>query len=699
MPSFRRLICFAAAFAIVFMGSVGPSSRAQATNFPSKPPVLLGAAWYPEQWPESQWNTDLDLMEKAHIHLVRIGEFAWSSMEPSEGNYNFAWLDKAIAMAAQHHICVVLGTPSAAPPAWLTSKYPQTLRVSENGVRAQHGNRQQFSFTDPLYRKLVYDIVLQMAKRYGDNPDVVGWQLGNEFAAPDFGPTAQAQFHAWLKKKYGAIDNLNQKWAAAYWSQTYSSFDHIPVRADRENPALLLDWKHFVSDTWKSYAQNQINALRPNIDPRQFITTNTMGWFNGFNEYKLHSILDIAAWDDYISTDRYDYLDNGARHDLTRGYKRQNFWVMETEPAFVNWRSTNTPLKKGQVVDMAWQAIGHGANAVEYWQWRSAPNGQEEYHGTLIGADGKPVPVYWQIQKLGKEFDKTGSAIEGTSPHSRVAIINDYDSRWAINFQRHSAKFDPVQEMLAFYDPLRTMSQAVDIVSAQAPLSNYKLVVAPALNVLTPTEAAHLMNYVKSGGHLILGPRSGMKNKYNGLNPQDQPGPLEPFLGARVEQFYALDSNVPLSGIFGAGHANIWAEQLTVTDKTPKHDHIHILARYGNSNGWLDGQPAIVTRRYGTGSITYVGAWLNPPLMQKFAAWALHSAGVEPILPKVPKGVEVCQRSSPSKDIIILINHDTVTHSVRLRHPMFNLLDGKSVRVSQVTLPKYGVAVMEASPQ
>ena len=699
MPSLRRFLCFAAAFGIVFMGSAGPFSRAQATNFPVKPPILLGAAWYPEQWPESRWNTDLNLMEKAHIHLVRVGEFAWSTMEPTEGHYNFAWLDKAIAMAAQHHICVVLGTPSAAPPAWLTSKYPQTLRVSENGVRAQHGNRQQFSFTDPLYRKFVYNIVLQMARRYGHNPDVVGWQLGNEFAAPDFGPTAQTQFHAWLKNKYGAIANLNQKWATAYWSQTYNNFNQIPVRADHENPALLLDWKRFVSDTWKSYAQNQINALRPNIDPRQFITTNTMGWFNGFNEYELHSILDIAAWDDYISTDHYDYLDNGARHDLTRGYKRKNFWVMETEPAFVNWRKTNTPLKKGQVIDMAWQAIGHGADAVEYWQWRSAPNGQEEYHGTLIGADGKPVPAYWQIKKLGKEFNETGTALQGTTPHSQVAIINDYDSRWAINFQRHSAKFDPVKEMLAFYDPLRTMSQAVDIVSAQAPLSSYKLVVAPALNVLTPAEASHLMNYVKGGGHLILGPRSGMKNIDNGLNPQGQPGPLEPFLGARVEQSYALNYNVPLHGFFGYGKANIWAEQLTVTAKGSAAKNVHVLERYGRSNGWLDSQPAIVTHSYGSGSITYVGAWLNPPLMKKFAAWALRDADIHPILANIPTGVEVCRRSNAAKDIFILINHSTLTHTIRLPRPMFNLLGNQSVRVSAVTLRKYGVAVLETSPK
>ncbi len=699
MPMLRRVLCFAAAFCLIFCASAGPFGRAQATNFPSKPPILLGAAWYPEQWPESRWNTDLNLMEKAHIHLVRIGEFAWSTMEPSQGHYNFGWLDRAIAMAAKHHIAVVLGTPSAAPPAWLTSKYPQTLRVNQNGVRAQHGNRQQFSFTDPLYRKFVYDIVLQMARRYGNNSDVVGWQLGNEFSVPDFGPTAQAQFHAWLKKRYGTIANLNQKWATAKWSQTYDNFNQIPVRATNENPALLLAWKRFVSVTWKSYAQNQINALRPNIDPRQFITTNTMGWFAGFNEYELNSILDISAWDDYISTNKYNYLDNGARHDLTRGYKRKNFWVMETEPVFVDWRKTNTPLKKGQVIDMAWQAIGHGADAVEYWQWRAAPNGQEEYHGTLIGADGKPVPVYWQIQRLGKEFDETGSALQGTTPHSQVAIINDYPSRWAINFQRFSAKFDPVKEMLAFYDPLRTMSQAVDIVSAQAPLESYKLVVAPSLNVLTPTEASHLMQYVRSGGHLVLGPRTGMKNKYDGLNPQGQPGPLEPFLGARVLQYYALDSNVPLYGGFGTGTANIWAEQLKVTAKHPRAEHIRVLERYGKSNGWLDGQPAIVTRRYGTGTITYVGAWLNPPLMRKFAAWALRQAGIHPILPNVPRGVEVCRRSSATKDIIILINHDVVTHTVRLRRPMFNLLSKKSVRVSQVTLPKYGVAVLEASPQ
>lgn len=676
-------------FTVLFVAAA-PGLHAQATNFPDKPPLLVGAAWYPEQWPESRWDQDLALMQAAHIDVVRIGEFAWSAMEPAEGQYNFAWLDRAIALAAQHHICVVLGTPTAAPPDWLTTKYPETLRVSEDGQRAEHGNRQQFSFTDPVYRKFAHDIAEQMAIHFGHNPDVVGWQLDNEYAEPDFGPSAQQPFHQWLQKKYGTIANLNRRWATAYWSQTYDNFDEIPVRATDENPALLLDWKRFVSDVWKSYSLNQISAIRPHADPRQFITTNTMGWFDGFNEYTVHSVLDIAAWDDYIDSDHYDYLDNGARHDLTRGYKMKDFWVMETEPAFVNWRSTNTPLRKGQVRDLAWQAVGHGANTVEYWQWRSAPNGQEEYHGTLVGADGTPVPVYYEIQQVGKEFAAAGEEIAGTSPHSEVALVNDYDSRWAITFQKHSAAFDPVAEMLAFYRPLRTQAQAVDIVSIDTPLDGYKLVELPALNVISQSMADRLMAYVRQGGHLLLGPRTGMKDEYNALQPERQPGPLADFLGGRVDQFYALDSDVPVSGAFGDGTANIWAEQLQVESPDTK-----VLMTYGASNGWLNGQPAAITRKVGQGTITYVGAWFDPATMSRMTAQLLDEAGVKPILSAVPEGVEVCRRSDAQKSILILINHNTAEEHIALPDPMRDLIDGLGT-VSAVNLPEYGVAVLES---
>jgi beta-galactosidase len=680
-----RLVAFllAGTLAVVPIPTLG-----QATAYSDQPPILLGAAWYPEQWPESQWEPDLALMEAAHIHLARVGEFAWSTMEPSEGHYEFDWLERAVALAAKHHICIVLGTPTAAPPAWLTTKYPETLRIDENGRRDEHGNRAQFSFVNKRYRQFAHDIAEQMAIHFGNNPNVVGWQLDNEYGEDSFDPEAKAEFHAWLQKKYGTIANLNHHWATAYWSQTYDNFDEIPVRSSDENPALLLEWKRFVSDVWKSYSTNQISAIRPHADKRQFITTNTMGWFDGFDEYVLHSVLDIAAWDDYISSDHFDAADNGARHDLTRGFKQKNFWVMETEPAFVNWRPTNTPLEKGQVRDMAWQAIGHGSDAVEYWQWRSAPNGQEEYHGVLIGIDGKPVPVYDEVKQTGAEFEKAGPALSGTAPQASVAIIQSYDSRWAIDFQRHSAKFDPVAELVAFYRPLREQTQAVDVISPDAPLAGYKLVVAPALNVLPQPLATRLIAYVKAGGHLVLGPRSGMKDEYNALNPQRQPGPLADLLGANVSQFYAIDENVPVSGDLGSGTANIWAETIA-----PSAAGIQIPLKYGPSNGWLDNQPAAVTRSIGQGSITYIGAWLDQSLLNSLTASFVKNAGVQPILPGVPDGVEVCQRTGSGKSVLILINHTTSTQHVTLPAAMTDLLNSGSV--SSVDLPKYGVAVFQ----
>jgi beta-galactosidase len=666
---------------------------AQATQYKDAPPVLLGAAWYPEQWDEATADRDLETMEAAHIHLARVAEFAWSSMEPSEGQYQWRWLDHAIAEAAKHHVYIVLGTPTAAPPAWLTTKYPETLRVDENGKRDEHGNRAQFSFTSMKYRELAHGIAEAMAKRYGHNPNVVGWQLDNEYGEDSFDPETRADWHAWLKKKYGTTDRLNTLWTTTYWSQTYDNFDEIPMRPKDENPALLLDWKHFVSDVWRSYSENQISAIRPNADARQFITTNTMGWFDGFDSYILHRVLDIAAWDDYVDSPVFDWAPNAAAHDLTRGYKQKNFWVMETEPAFVNWRKTNNPLAKGQVREMAWQAIGHGADAVEYWQWRSALNGQEQYHGTLVGPDGRPVPVYAEVAQIGVEFEKAGSALSGTTPVANVALLHDFDSRWAIDFQRHAAKFDPVEELVSFYRPLRENAQGVDVIAPAAALAKYKLVVAPALNVLPQPTADRLIAYVKQGGHLVLGPRSGMKNEYDGLWPQRQPGPLEELLGGRVEEFYALEQPVTTTPVVDGGaegKGDVWAELLQ-----PLDDATAVTAKYKpspGSAGWLDGQPAMLTRHVGNGRITYVGFWPDAATLAALTAGWLKDAEVAPLVPNVPEGVEVCERAGEGRRVLVLINHSAEAKQVALPAAMTDLLKGGST--SSVELEKYGVAVV-----
>jgi beta-galactosidase len=654
-------------------------------------PLRLGAAWYPEQWPQARWEADLQLMEQAHVNVVRIAEFAWSTLEPREGVYDFAWLDAAIAAAARHHIAVVLGTPTAAPPAWLTSKYPDTLRVDEDGRREEHGQRQQFSFTSPRYRALARDIAERMATRYGHDPRVIGWQVDNEVGPVDFSDTTKAAWQAWLAAKYGTVGRLNERWTTAYWSQTYDRFDEVPFHSKDENPALLLDYHRFVSETWNDYVEDQARVIRAHAEGRQFVTTNLTHWTARFDPYRLNAGLDLAAWDDYVPDGRYDWQANAVQHDLARGYKRADFWVMETQPAYVDWWPVNRALDPGQTREMAWQAVGHGADAVLYWQWRSALNGQEQYHGRLLGPDGEPAPIYGEVARTGAEFARASEALAGTSPHAEVAILDDLDSRWAIDAQRFHKDFDPVEELTAFYRPLETGAQRVDVVSPSAPLERYRLVVAPALNVLTDPQAARLKAYVEAGGHLVLGPRSGMKDAFNALHVQRQPGPLVDLLGARVEQFYALDTPVPLSGAFGPGEAKVWAETLQV-----RSPDVRVLMRYGRSNGWLDGQPAIVTRRVGRGSITYVGAWLKPPLMQALADRLLKDAGVGPVLAGVAPDVEVAEREGAGKRVLVLINHGDAPQAVVLPRPMHDVLNGGDV--GSVSLPAHGVAVLAAKP-
>ena len=666
------------------------NSRAQAAlpRGPGVPPLLLGAAWYPEQWPEGRWDADLTLMQQAHINFVRVGEFAWSTLEPKEGVYQLDWLDHAIRAAERHHIAVVLGTPSAAPPAWLTGKYPETLRTLETGRKDQHGNRQQFDWSDPKYRELARAVAEKMAVRFGHDPNVIGWQIDNEYANESYGPETQARFDDWLHAKYKTLDNLNARWTTAYWSETYQDWSQIPIEETYGNPGLLLNWKEFVSDTWRSYQKNQLDAIRAHADPRQKITTNMMGWFDAYDHYTVAKDLDFTSWDDYVGTGQLDLVRNGAAHDLTRGFLRRNFWVMETQPGFVNWSPDNNALNKGEVRAMAWHAIGHGAEAVEYWQWRSALNGQEQYHGTLLGADGEPVPLYAEVQQIGTDFAKAASALAGTTVESKVAILQDYESRWAINWQRHNKAFDPVDSLLSFYRPVRRLARSVDVVSDTAPLGAYQLVIAPALNLLTPAAIENLEAYVKGGGHLVFGQRSAMKDADNSLFPQRQPGPLAALLGAKVEQFYALDAPVPITGSWGSGTDTIWAEQISVTSPETK-----VLMRYSKSNGWLDGQPAAVTRKVGKGSITYLGAALDKSTMHSAAEWMMQEADLTPVMPELNAEVDLSIRSGAGKRILIFTNYGAAPVTIPLPAPMTDILRGGSV--VSITLAPYDVAVMQ----
>ena len=653
--------------------------------------LWLGAAWYPEQWPESAWERDLSLMQAAGINVVRVGEFAWSRLEPDEGRYDFEWLARAIRMAQRHHIAVVIGTPTDAPPVWLTSRYPQVLRVGPDGRRAEHGGRRQFSYSSPLYRRFCRDIVTRLAQRFGRDPDVIGWQIDNEYTDESYDAATRARFQQWLQHRFGTLAALNHAWTTAYWSQTYTAWSQIPLNAAPGNPGLLLAHRHFVTHTWRAYQHNQIAALRPYIDPRQFITSNFggLGWTDNWDHYALARDLDVASWDDYVGQGHLDAYRNGAMSDFVRGWKRRDYWVMEAQPGFVDWAPISNSLDRGEVRAMTWQSVGHGADAVLFWQWRNALNGQEQYHGALVGPDGSPLPLYREVARIGREFHQASAAIAGTAPRSQVALLTTYDSRWAIDFQRHSADYRQLQAILDYYRPLEDLTHSVDVVNAYAPLAQYKVVVAPGLNVIPQDLARRLAAYVRGGGHLILGPRSGMKDEYDRLNVQRQPGPLVPVLGGRVQQYYALDSRVAVSGPAGAGTASVWAEALQ-----PLAAQTRVILRYAPNSSWLSGQPAALRRTYGRGEITYLGALLDPDLMDRLLRRALATARVPSFKTILPPDVELMRRWGGGREITILINHGAAPRTISLPEAMRDVLHaGPEVR--QVTLGAQGVAVLE----
>jgi beta-galactosidase len=354
----------------------------------------------------------------------------------------------------------------------------------------------------------------------------------------------------------------------------------------------------------------------------------------------------------------------------------------------VNWSSVNVALKPGDERALVWHDIAHGADAVNFWQWRSALNGQEQYHGTLVGPDGTPVPLYPEVQRIGEELERLGPVLANTHVVSEVALLHDYESRWAIEWQPQSVKFDPLQEMARYYAPLRRAVQSVDIVAPDVDLSQYKLVVAPALNVIDAKVAANLIAYVKAGGNLVLTPRSGMKDGDNALQTERQPGPLESLLGGRVEQYYALTGTAAVEGELLHTEASIWGEELSVSSPETK-----VLLHYGKANGWLDGKPAVITRRVGTGSITYVGTVFDEAAMKTLTGWLLGQAHVALPALTVPDDVEASVRVGEDRKVHILVNFGSKEESVHLPSEMKDEMNGGR-NVRDIVLPASGVAVL-----
>jgi beta-galactosidase len=400
----------------------------------------------------------------------------------------------------------------------------------------------------------------------------------------------------------------------------------------------------------------------------------------------------MAAWDWYVPTGHHDYLTSGAMHDLTRGFKRRNFWLIETQPGNVNWTAINNVTNKGEARAMAWHAVAHGADAVLYWQWRSALGGQEQMHGTLVDQSGQPRPFYEEVQSLGRDFALVSPLVADSVPVAEVAMLNSYDNRWSIHAQRHHRDFEYVAHFNHYYRPLAASNISIDVLSSDAPIDGYNLVIAPTLLMLNEIRAARLKAFVENGGHLVLTIRSGMKDNFNALLPARQPGSLAEIAGIEVEDYYALLDPVPVLGPWFSGTSCLWAERLKVLDMAATE----VIARYGPSNGWLDNQAAVTCHAYGKGLVYFVGAYLDNTSQKILLDRIAQSADVRPVM-DTPAGVEARRRiDANGKEIFIVINHERVEHLTKLPWPAQEHLSEQNL-TDQLKLEPYGVAILTRS--
>ena len=567
----------------------------------------LGVCYYPEHWPEAAWAEDASRMVEAGISRVRIGEFAWSRIEPRPGELHFDWLDRAIATLGSAGLEIVLGTPTAAPPRWMVDRHPDMLPVDSDGRARGFGSRRHYCFSHDGYREECRRITRRLAERYGRNPHVVAWQTDNEYdchgTAVSHSENAARAFREWCAHRYRSIDTLNRAWGNAFWSMDYRGFDEVglPVHTVTEpNPAHVLAFRRFSSDQVVRFNRVQCDEIRRHSDAP--IVHNFMGRTSGFDHYALGADLDFASWDSYplgflmdragaSPEEKEQYLRQGHpdfqafHHDLYRTCGAGRFWVMEQQPGPVNWAPWNPAPMPGMVRLWAWEAFAHGAETVCFFRWRQAPFGQEQMHAGLLLPDRRPAVGLAEVARVARELEEAPEA--GAGP-ARCALIYDYASAHAWEAQPQGADFDYFDLCFDVYCAMRRAGLSIDVLPPEGrDLGPYALVMAPGLLECSP---GFLDSLNTCKGRVVLGPRAGQKTSELAI-PVPM-GPNLPGLRATVTRVESLPpfANVPLAA---GGVVRRWFEALEtdaeVFERT--RDGRPVLAgggRVGYLAGWPD---------------------------------------------------------------------------------------------------------------
>ncbi|RDI69825.1 beta-galactosidase [Halopelagius longus] len=611
--------------------------------------MSIGVCYFPEHWPDERTEADVERMADAGLEYVRMGEFAWSRMEPEPGAYDFEWLDRAVSRIGDHGMQAVLCTPTAAPPKWLVDEYPGILQEEADGTTRHYGGRRHYCYNSEEFRRESRRITEKLADRYADDPTVAGWQTDNEYGCHGtlrcYCDDCASAFRDWLRETYGDIDSLNEAWGTEFWSQTLNSFAQVdPPRhaAAGHHPSRLLDYYRFSSDSVAEYNRLQVDILREAND-EWFVTHNFMS-HDDLDAYDVAADLDFASWDSYptghvqvqheaVSDEelRAGDPDNvGLDHDLYRSAADAPFWVMEQQPGDINWPPYSPQPAEGAMRLWALYAVARGADVVSYFRWRRCRMGQEQYHSGLLAEDGTPDRGYGDAVAAASDLDELASVAAGdadgsfASPDADVALLHDYDNLWASEIEPMTPDFDYWRHVETYYAALRERSVHVDVVPPTAELAAYDAVVAPTLYLATDELAETLTAYVEGGGELLVTMRSGVKDAHNKLHDDAQPGPLRSLVGARVEQHESVPESLESRLTYGGREfgCRVWNEWLS-----PTEEGAEVVGRYEGS--MADGSPAIVRNAVGDGSVTYVGTWPDSDLTGAVVGDLLDRAGVE----------------------------------------------------------------------
>lgn len=527
--------------------------------------MRTGVCYYPEHWPESQWAKDAQHMRKLGLSVVRIGEFAWSKLEPTANNYQFEWLDRAIETLHDAKLDVILGTPTATPPAWLTAGNADMLAVDENGSTREFGSRRHYCFSSQPYRAECERIVTMLAQRYGAHPAISAWQTDNEFGCHStsisYSAAALKAFQQWCEQTYLRIDALNEAWGNVFWSMEYNDFSQIglPVGTVTEsNPAHRLAYWRFSSAQIKSFNQLQVDIIRQHA-PGRDIVHNFMGNFVEFDHFDVADDLDVASWDNYPlgfltrdgtnAEDQHTYFRTGHpdsssfHHDLYRACGKGRMWLMEQQPGPVNWAPYNPAPLPGMVRLWGWEAFAHGAEVVSYFRWRQAPFAQEQMHAGLCLPNGDEDDAAVEVKVLSDEI-KLVEHIDHKMQVADVALVFDYAGDQAARIQQPEGQhYDPLVFAQRIYSATRQLGVAVDVVSTQADLSHYKLILLANCSVSDATLASRLK---KTNAHIMLFPRSGSKTSECSIPEQLPPGAFQQLIDIRVSRVESLPRSIEM---------------------------------------------------------------------------------------------------------------------------------------------------------